>query len=555
MTRRLAVLARLATEAGARELAAEAGALAGRLGEGRFYVVCVGQFKRGKSTLLNALVGEPVLPTGVVPVTSVVTVVRHGPRLAACVRFKERDWEECEPRALSAYVSEEENPGNEKGVVAVEVFVPSALLESGMCLVDTPGLGSISPANSAAARAFVTHTDAALVVLGADPPISGEELALIAELAREVSDVVVVLNKADRVPDSERQEAIRFTARVLAEQPGRPVGPILEVSAAECLAGTGPSRDWAALVARLASLARDSGADLVRAAERRETAALVDRLLRELGEQEEALARPIEESRARVERLRAAVIWAEQALEELGHRLTGIQERLSRAFVEARDGFFGGALPEARRELVAAIRGEDATGPTLRKRAMERALEVTRRLLDRWREEMEPRAEALFREAMARFIELANGFQDSLAPMADLPGLPRLDPELGLRVRSRIRYTEMLAVAPGSAGARLLDVMGGRAWRRRAIERDAGRYLERLLEVNSARIKNDFEARVAESRRLLESEIRGRLRALSDSAERALESARQAHAEGAPAVGTRLERIRSLSSLVEALRD
>lgn len=55
----LRTLARLADEAGARAIAAGADALAEGLREGRFYVVCVGQFKRGKSTLLNALVGEP----------------------------------------------------------------------------------------------------------------------------------------------------------------------------------------------------------------------------------------------------------------------------------------------------------------------------------------------------------------------------------------------------------------------------------------------------------------------------------------------------------------
>lgn len=115
------------------------------------------------SASANALVGEPVLPTGVLPVTSVVTVVRHGARVAARVRFVERDWDEREPRALATYVSEEENPGNEKGVAAVEVFVPSALLESGMCLVDTPGIGSVSPASTPATRAFVPHVDAALV--------------------------------------------------------------------------------------------------------------------------------------------------------------------------------------------------------------------------------------------------------------------------------------------------------------------------------------------------------------------------------------------------------
>jgi hypothetical protein len=75
------------------------------------------------------------------------------------------------------------------------------------------------------------------------------------------------------------------------------------------------------------------------------------------------------------------------------------------------------------------------------------------------------------------------------------------------------------------------------------VARDAGGYFERLLEVNSARIKNDFEARVAESRRRLEAEIRGRLRELSDSAERALASAREAHAAGAAAVQAKLARI------------
>ena len=115
----LADFERLAREAGAVELAGEAAAVAERLREGRFYVACVGQFKRGKSTLINALIGDAVLPVGVVPVTAAVTVVRFGERVAARVRFGERDWEDCDPRALATYVAEEQNPGNEKGVAGV----------------------------------------------------------------------------------------------------------------------------------------------------------------------------------------------------------------------------------------------------------------------------------------------------------------------------------------------------------------------------------------------------------------------------------------------------
>lgn len=549
---RLRILARLADAAGAPAIVAEADALVERLRDGRFYVVCVGQFKRGKSTLLNALVGDPVLPTGVVPITAAVTVVRHGERLTARVRFGERDWEECEPRALATYVSEEQNPANEKGVTGVEVFVPSALLESGMCLVDTPGIGSVSEANTAATRAFVPHVDAALVVLGADPPISGEELMLVQDVTRQIHDLVFVLNKADRQSDAERREAIDFTERVLAERLGRPLGTILQVSATDRVAGRGPSRDWGRLVETLERLARESGAELVRSAERRGVMLLVERLLRELDEQRAALARPIEESEARIETLRSAVADAERALVGLGYLLTAEQERLGRRFSEERDRFFGAALPKAQRELVEAIRTE-SSGVKLRDRSIDLAIEVTQRWLDRWRQEQEPNAQGLYREAMERFVDVITGFQQRLASIPGLEGLSHLGHDAELRTRSRLYYTKMLTVAPASAGSLLLDLLRSRGGRLRAIERAANEYLARLLEVNSARIKNDFQERVLESRRLLEAELRRRLRGLSDSAERALERARATRAAGTAAVEAKLRSIAELRSQIERL--
>ena len=85
---RLRSLAACAGEISADRLAPEATALAERFAEGRFHVACLGQFKRGKSTLLNALVGESVLPTGVVPMTSAATVLRAGLTLAVRVHFQ-----------------------------------------------------------------------------------------------------------------------------------------------------------------------------------------------------------------------------------------------------------------------------------------------------------------------------------------------------------------------------------------------------------------------------------------------------------------------------------
>ena len=549
----LADLERLAREAGAVELAREAAAVAERLREGRFYVACVGQFKRGKSTLINALVGEPVLPAGVVPVTAAVTVVRFGARVAARVRFGERDWEDCDPRALATYVAEEHNPGNEKGVTGVEVFVPSPLLATGLCLVDTPGIASVSPAGTAATRAFVPHIDAALLVLGADPPISGDELGLVEEIARSAHELIVVLNKADRLGDAERAEALGFTERVLAERLRRPVAPILQVSAVERLAGGPPGRDWDALVWCLEGLALGSGASLVRAAEARETAALRDALLLELDAEREALERPLHESQARVASLRRAIAGAERALEELGPRMSAVQERLRRAFSEARDAFFRGALREARAALRARLDGVFASGGAPRARATGAAVDVARECLERWRREQEPEVERLYREGMQRFAEVLGEVHDRTAASPELARLSRPEVMTGVTARSRLVYTEMLTAAPASVGAGLLDAVRPPRARRRRIERAAAAYLERLLEANSARAKNDFLERVLESRRGLEAEVRRRLQDVAAAAERAVEQARRTQEAGAAAVQARVDAIARLRTEVEAL--
>ena len=148
-------LLRIATLAGAfndDQIRDDARSAAERIAGGRFYVACVGQFKRGKSTLLNALIGEPILPSGVIPVTAVPTIVRFGERRQARVRLRSGEWTDIGFGDIEEYVSEARNPENRKGVAALEVFVPSPLLREGMCFVDTPGLGSVRRADLTANR-------------------------------------------------------------------------------------------------------------------------------------------------------------------------------------------------------------------------------------------------------------------------------------------------------------------------------------------------------------------------------------------------------------------
>ncbi len=105
----LQTVAAIAREADLPAVADEAAALADRLAAGRFFVACVGQFKRGKSTLLNALVEESVLPMGVTPVTSAVTILRHGSTRAATVFYANGQSTPIALEDVGLYVSEEHN--------------------------------------------------------------------------------------------------------------------------------------------------------------------------------------------------------------------------------------------------------------------------------------------------------------------------------------------------------------------------------------------------------------------------------------------------------------
>jgi hypothetical protein len=131
---------------------------------------------------------------------------------------------------------------------------------------------------------------------------------------------------------------------------------------------------------------------------------------------------------------------------------------------------------------------------------------------------------------------------------------PEVDEAAGLPARSRYYFTEMLGSVPASSGRLLADRLMTSGGRARAIERDALRYLARLLEVNGARIRNDLEERILESRRRLEADVRRRLREVRSLAERSLEAALGAQGLGAPAVAAESERLDRIARQLAAIR-
>jgi ribosome biogenesis GTPase A len=555
---RLLRLAALAQDLGAEPVAKEARELAARVAEGRFYVACVGQFKRGKSTLLNALVGHEVAPTGFVPVTAVPTVIRLGDKLHARVRMRDGSWQHVDLPDLKQYVTEEFNPENKKAVEGAEVFVPSPLLSSGMCFVDTPGLGSVFTGNTATTRAFIPHIDAALVVVGADPPIAGEELALVEAVGKQVQDLILVINKADRTSDQERAAAARFTREILGSRLHRPMGEILEVSAAERMENRGPLRDWEELLARLYDLVEDSGRNLVRAACDRGMQRLSEQLLAVVNEDRDALLRPIEESQRRIELMRETINEAERSMRELSFLFMAELHRISDLFLDRRQQFFRCAWTESDTEFDANLPSVSlGFGPHYRRRVMRLAQVISRSKVMPWLKPEQEEGERQYRAVALRFVEMGNSFLKRLAAtgLSELARMPHaLDPEKDLRVRSRFTFEDFIGTAqPPSPLRWLADVFLPLVGARKVITNEARRFLQHLLDVNSSRVQNDVLHRIEEGRDRLEVEIRKLLHEVSRIAEQALDRARKVKEEGAPAVQAAIERLDRFERDVSAL--
>lgn len=211
-----------------REIAEEAAAKLAGLG---LYVAVIGEFKRGKTTLINALLGADLLPTGVLPVTAVPALVRFGMQPRATLRLQDGAEVETEIGRLHEYLTEQENPANSKGVREAIIEYPAAALETGLVLVDTPGTGSIHRHNTQAAMDFMPRIDVALLVLSVDAPLSEPESRLLEEVAESAARVAVCLNKVDRLTPSETRQAVEFVGRRIATLTGTSHVPVFAVSA------------------------------------------------------------------------------------------------------------------------------------------------------------------------------------------------------------------------------------------------------------------------------------------------------------------------------------
>ncbi|HEY6500866.1 MAG TPA: dynamin family protein [Streptosporangiaceae bacterium] len=195
------------------DLAARARQALQRLHNPRVRVLVVGEFKQGKSMLVNALLNAPICPIDDDISTSVPTVVRYGDSpsvtLVRAARISGED-DEREERTqvpvekLADYVSEAGNPGNHAGLKYAEVGVPRHILADGLELVDTPGVGGLASVHGSATMAMLPSADAILLVSDAAAEYSRPELEFLRQAGRICPNVACVVTKIDLYPQWQR---------------------------------------------------------------------------------------------------------------------------------------------------------------------------------------------------------------------------------------------------------------------------------------------------------------------------------------------------------------
>ena len=199
-----------------------------QLRHNRFVVAVCGEFKRGKSSLINAYLDEPgLLPVAIDVATNVATSIAWGEREQAFVSSIGPDGTDTSRSIGRAdivdYVSEQGNRRNAKGVDHLYIEIPNAKLRTGLVLVDTPGVGGINPAHAAMTLSFLPRCDAVLFVADVLEPLRAEELRFVADVMRHVRHAIFVLTKVDLTNPGPIVADTRVT---LARALGRPMSDV-----------------------------------------------------------------------------------------------------------------------------------------------------------------------------------------------------------------------------------------------------------------------------------------------------------------------------------------
>ncbi len=545
-----------------------------RLMSGRFHLAVLGQFKRGKSTLLNALLGQEVLPTAVVPLTAIPTLVQYGPEVTLEVYFQDgqapkhyrlSDIDTLRTH-LADYVTEKGNPQNRRNVDYVQLSLPAGLLQSGVVLIDTPGIGSTYRHNTEATLRFLPQCDAALFLLSVDPPITEVEVDFLHRVEAEVPRIFYVLNKVDHLDERERAESLRFLESVLhvqhdQEEPTR----IFPVSAKQALQARVNGDDLMWEQSGLASVERhlvDFLADgkkqaLADAVARKAGNVLIEALMR-LQMEKQSLEMPLEDLQRTlsafetdIEQVRRQRLVAEDLLAGDRKRSLELLEEHAERLRDAARKFLTGLIQE-----VSAQHQETAAC----EQAIHAALDAA---VPDWFDHHTAELTELFQRHIAECLTLHQQSADTLVETirrraAELFDIPYQAPEAD-RVFEMVRepywisrqWSSSLSVLPTGLLERLLT----ERQRRRRLLRQLDEQVETLVRTNVEQVRWAIYQSINEAFRRFGAELDERLELVLAGTHGAIQAALEERSRRSDTVIERVQMLATVIAKLETIRN
>ncbi len=230
-----------------------------------FTLAVIGKAKRGKSTLINALLGRTddlVAPIDKLPASSAITRFRKGPEKAT-VLYQDQRTEDIPYSRIRDFVTEEANQKNRKDVAMLEVSGAFVNLPSQVEIVDTPGAGSIHEHHDALLHAFIPNSDAVIFVLTARMPLDQDELELLKKIKEaDIKKIFFVLNKVDESEPKDIEDAVAHNEKLLASI-NLSVGKFNRISARNAFMGK-PDSNVPELLAEIGQFCDESKGKVIR---------------------------------------------------------------------------------------------------------------------------------------------------------------------------------------------------------------------------------------------------------------------------------------------------
>jgi GTP-binding protein EngB required for normal cell division len=504
-----------------------------------FHLVVLGQFKRGKSTFINSLLGEKVLPTAVVPLTSIVTLIKHGEKETIEVHFTNGQRKTISRSELSDYVTERGNPENEKMVKHVEVSYPSDYLKDGVYIIDTPGVGSTFENNTEMTYNYLPRVDAALFLLAVDPPMSQSEISFLKDVKQYVEKIFFIQNKIDYMSEEECQESMLFSKQVIEEALGSDNIRIHPLSAKLALEGKQTKSKKRLKESRLSEFDKVLGAFLLQEKGKTVLRSALNNTRKLLSDEEfaielerKAIATPLEALEQKIQLFQEKMEAVRRDREDNAYYFEGEVKRLTDIVDRDLERLKKEKIPKLLKDLESTGEKHRHKNTAEYVKLMEKTLHDTIiRTFDDWIIEEEDRLNQEYARVSKRFSDRTNEIIDAIvdasAELFELK-LERFTSEEALSSDSRFYY--MLGDPP-----KFFDLEGAldffsqkilpKGLSQGMVLKDLQKKLPEKIDMNCGRVRWDFTNRINQSFRKFRWDLNLKIDATEEGIRKAIDKA------------------------------